>query len=206
MSMPSELKAKLAAEIQRTPSPTRSQLALRTAIAVAVIFAATAIGLAMHGVQPGTREPFFMAAVGFIMVSFAARSLFAAMGSLWTSPRGTQRLVAMPFVVLAAVALAYAQGPGQAHTLAGDLPCALMTAGFAGIAGAALFVARRATEPLHPTLKGLLLASTSAAVAGAAMFIACPIAEAWHFAIGHLGGAMLVGGVLGFVGARVMRA
>jgi hypothetical protein len=202
MSMPAEL----AAQIQRTPSPTRSQLSSRTAIAVAVGLVATVTILVRHGVRPGAREPFFMAAVAFIMLSFAARTLFAAMGSLWTSPRGTQRLVVMPFVLLAAVAIAYGQGPGQAHSLRGDLPCVLMTLAIGGIVGAAIFFARRATEPLRPTLKGLLLASFSAAVAGSAVFLACPLAETWHFAIGHLGGAMLVGGLLGASGARVMRA
>jgi hypothetical protein len=112
----------------------------------------------------------------------------------------------MPFVLLAAVAIAYGQGPGQAHSLRGDLPCVLMTLAIGGIVGAAIFFARRATEPLRPTLKGLLLASFSAAVAGSAVFLACPLAETWHFAIGHLGGAMLVGGLLGASGARVMRA
>ncbi|HSI05760.1 MAG TPA: NrsF family protein, partial [Myxococcota bacterium] len=156
--------------------------------------------------RPGTREPFFMAAVTLIMLSFAARTLLAAMGSLWTSPRGTQRLVAMPFVLLSAVAIAYAQAPAQAHSLRGDLPCVLMTLAIGGIVGAAVFVARRATEPLRPTLNGLLLASFSAAVAGAAVFLACPLAETWHFAIGHVGGAILLGGLLGAIGARVMRA
>ncbi len=206
MSMPAELKAKLTAEIKRTPSPTRSQLRARTAIAVALALATTAILLARHGIHPGTREPFFMAAVALILLSFAARTLFAAMGSLWTSPRGTQRLIVMPLVVLAAVALAYAQGPAQPHTAHGDLTCSLMTLTVGCIVGVAMIVARRGTEPLRPAIQGLLLASSAAAVAAAAVFLACPLAETWHFAIGHLGGAMLVGAVLGAVGARVMRA
>ncbi len=206
MSMPSEWKAKLVAEVKQTPSPTRSELRRKTAIAATIGLAVSALFVGRHGIDPGPREPFFLAAVAFIILSFAARTLFAATGSLWTSPRGTQRLVAMPYVVLAAVAVAYAQGPTPPHSLRGDVPCLLTTLALGGVFGVAILFARRGTEPLRPLLKGLLLASSSAAVAGAAVFLACPVVEHWHFAIGHLGGALAVGGLVGVAAARLIRA
>jgi hypothetical protein len=207
MSMPAELKAKIAADVSRTPSPTRAQLASRTVIAVVVGLAICAALVAYRGgAHAGARTPLFLGAVALILVMFAARNLLAAVStSLWVNPRNAQRLVVMPYVALAAIAIAYGRGPAIPHPLSDDMPCAITTLVLAGVLGVAIIIARRATEPIRPTLKAFLLGSFAAAAAAALVFLACPFEEARHFAIAHLGGALVAGGLLGAAASRIIR-
>ena len=207
MSMPQELKAQLAAEIGRTPSPTREQLTRRTLLAVTLGVASVLVFALRHGPSAGARAPIFMAAITLILVMFAGRTFMASISStLWTRPGNARRLAVMPYVALAAVALAYARGPALPHSLRGDMHCAESTLLFAAVVGGAMIIARRGIEPLRPTLKGFLLGSFAATVAAALVFLVCPLEEARHFAIGHLGGALVAFGLLGGIASRVIKA
>lgn len=206
MSMPHHLKAALDAEIARTPSPTREQLARRTLIGLTVGLVLAGILGALNAPIVGARAPMFMAAITLILVMFAGRTLLASVStSLWVSPGNAKRLVVMPYVALAAVAAAYARTPGQPHTLSGDMACGTFTMIIAIAIGVAIIIARRRTEPLRPVLKAFLLGSFAASIAAALVFLHCPLEEARHFALGHLGSALIAGGLLGGIASRVIR-
>lgn len=200
MSLPASLKAQLAA----APSPTRQQLMWRTVAGTVVgVGIVTALFLRGAGPSVGGRQPTFVWAVAFILLSLAARALAAGVStSMWSV--GAKRLVAMPYVALTAIAIAYGSGMSLPHSFDGDMHCCATTVLFSAIVGLCLITARRGTEPIRPGLKALLLGSFAAAIGGALVFLACPLEQPVHFLLGHLGGALLIGGALGLAATKLI--
>ena len=145
-----------------------------------------------------------------VVVSFGTDQVFGWRGlggstfapAILTASDGIRNV---PYVALAAIAIAYARTPSTPHPFQNDLPCAITTLLLAGVVGGALVVARRATEPVRPRLKALLLSTFAAAVAAVLVFLACPLEDARHFALAHLGGALIAGTLLAGLASRIIR-
>ncbi len=206
MSLPASLKAKIAAETRAKPSPTRQEQAWRTTMGIAVGVAVAAIFFGSGaGPTMGERAPMFVWVTALVLVALAARTLIAGVsGSLRGSVAASKRIAVMPYVVLGAIVIAYAAEESLPHSFAGDVPCGVKTMLLSAIVGGAAIFARRGTEPIRPGVKALLLGSFAAAVGATMVFLACPLEEPVHFLVGHLGGAVLVGGVIGGVAVRVI--
>jgi hypothetical protein len=208
-ALPADLRARVLAEVARTPSPTRRGrrrflFLLGLAVVVATLLPFVGLGGIVRGTRP-TDLIAFDAGVG-LLVAVAATGLALRSGSmLGPSSRvlAVVSSVTVPVLFLV-VALTAAWWPGPvANTVHhSDALCALVTAAQGVLPLGAFIVARRQTDPVHPSLTGFALGIAAGAWTALVAVFRCPDAAVAHGVIAHVGPVWL----LALAGALLGRA
>jgi hypothetical protein len=198
-------------EIARTPSPTRHERHRYVAVVLLVLFGALAVTwFFTGGVVKGNRPPDLVVfAAGFAgIVAVAITQLSARRSRSMLGPaRSTLVLASLsaPLLWGALVFLIAAFWPGPAAEgvpMTEDVGCALLTLVQGMLPMAALVIAKRGTDPVHPMLTGVAFGIVAGAWAVAMAYLRCPHAAAVHGLVAHAVPALL----LGVAGALVGRA
>jgi hypothetical protein len=211
----SDLRARVLAEVARTPSPTRAVHRRRVLVIAAVGALATAsLFVAMGGMAPGTRPAemiAFTAGFGLLAAAILTRLSSAARGPMLGRPRSvllTAVVLTAPVLALAAVAatMAWPTPAAEEVTSHADLACALMSLAQGALPLVALLLPRRGTDPVHPAVTGAALGMTAGAWTVVMAYLRCPHAAAMHCILAHVVPTLVLtalGAVLGWVLLRV---
>jgi hypothetical protein len=191
----SDLRARVLAEIAKTPAQTRGEHRKRIFLIAAVgALATTTLFFAMGGFQKGTRPVelvLFTSGFGLIAAIVLTRVSSGVTGSMLGRPRQSLLLacvVAAP--ILAVVALTAAamwptnaaeEVPGQGH-----IGCAVATLAQGALPLIALIIPRRGTDPVHPAITGAALGMTAGAWTAMMAYLRCPHAQAFHCIAAHV--------------------
>lgn len=206
-----DLRARVLAEVKKTPSPTRDEHRRRVLLVVVMgVLAAGALFMAMGGFAAGTRPVEMIAfTAGFAMVAALVVGRVAAppRGSMLARPKGVvlaASVAAAPLLALVAIAAASAwPGPSsEAVAERAHLACGAMTFVQGVLPLVVLFLTRRGSDPVHPMITGAALGMTAGGWTAMMAYMRCPHAAAMHCVFAHVAPTIvltLVGAVLGLV-------
>ncbi|MDB4936961.1 MAG: hypothetical protein JWP87_3933 [Labilithrix sp.] len=210
-----DLRARVLAEVARTPSPTRAVYKRRIVLVAAVgALATVALFVAMGGMSPGTRPVEMIAfTVGFGLVAAAVLTRLSSgqRHSMLGRPRTvllTAVVVTAPVLaVLALVATIAWPVHGGDHVDGGtNLTCGAITVLQGALPLMALLIPKRGTDPVHPAVTGAALGMTAGAWTVVMAYLRCPHAAAVHCIVAHVVPTLILtalGAVLGWLILRV---
>ncbi len=210
-----ELKARILAAAQASPSPTRRPTIVSTRLLVPVATVlAGCLYLAFDGVRHGQgRPPGFLAASIAVWTGAAILSLWSVVGTTRSPPgrpRGWLLAVAlgMPLLVLVSVlALSAVANTAAVPVVAMHRPglrCLVMTVAAAVVPVLAFLFVRRGSDPVHPASHGAAIGASFGAYAGIMVCLWCPDPSALHAVLGHVAPLLLLALFGAGVGARVL--
>jgi len=210
-----DLRARVLAEVARTPSPTRPQHKRRIVLLATIgAIATVALFVGMGGMSPGTRPVEMIAfTVGFGLVAAAVLTRLSS-----GEPRsmlGRPRTVLLSAVVVTAPILAVVAlcatlvwpGTSGEHVDGTvNLACGAISVLQGALPLIALLVPRRGTDPVHPAITGAALGMTAGAWTVVMAYLRCPHAAATHCIVAHVVPTLIltaIGAVLGGLLLRV---
>ncbi|HEY8072593.1 MAG TPA: NrsF family protein [Labilithrix sp.] len=210
-----DLRARVLAEVKKTPSPTREEYRRRVSAVVLVgAIGATAVFFATGRIVPGERPmEMILFSVGFAL--FAAAVLTRLSTGRPGSMLGRSRTVLVTgFVVTApllAIAALFAEWcwHGAATEPVGmnvHSACAALTLAQGVLPLGAFLVPKRGSDPVHPVITGAALGMTAGAWSAMMAYLRCPHAASFHCIVAHVGPTLVlaaVGAVLGWAILRV---
>ncbi len=207
-----DLRARVLAEIARTPAPTR-RAHERRALAVAVGGAlATAVLFAASGVERGTRPAelvAFTAGTGALAAVVLTRVSARAGGSMLGRPAGvlvsavTIAVGALALAAIVAAALFPEQG-SEVVVARANVTCAALTLVQGAVPFVTLVLPRRDGDPVHPAITGAALGATAGAWAATLAYLRCPHAAAFHCLAAHVAPVAVLAAVGAIVGRRLL--
>jgi hypothetical protein len=207
-------RARLLAEVARTPSPTRAVYNRNAAVIAALGVVATAAAFfAMGGPRRGSRPNelvAFSASFGLVAAVVLRRVSSGAGGSMLGRPRAvllTAVALTAPLLGLAAVAAALTW-PGAASepvTLGVDLACGAMTVAQGALPLVALLLPRRGSDPVHPAITGAALGMTAGAWAVVMAYLRCPHAAMTHALLAHVAPTLALAALGAALGGWLLR-
>ncbi len=212
-----ELRARVLAEVGRTPSRTRVEYNHRILL-VAVIGALATIALFMGmGGMSSDARPVEMIAftVGFGLVAVSVLTRLSSRSGGGRSMLGRPRSVLVAVVVASAPLLAIVAvlatmlwpEPAAEHVEGGvHLACGAMSVLQGALPLVALMLPRRGSDPVHPAVTGAALGMTAGAWTVVMAYLRCPHAAALHCVLAHVVPTLILtalGAVLGGVFLRV---
>jgi len=211
----SDLRARILAEVAKTPAPTRVEHRRRVLVVSALgALATTAVFVATGGMAPGAR-PLEMIAftAGFGLVAAVVLTRLAAgnSGSMLGRPRPvlvTACVVTAPLLALSVLAAAAAWPEPASSSVAfqKDVACGLIAIVQGLLPLVALLVPRRGSDPVHPVVTGAALGMTAGAWTATMAALRCPHAAPMHCIVAHAGPTLVltaVGAALGWMLLRV---
>lgn len=208
------LRAKILAEIAKTPAPTRAEHKTRVRLVVGIGTAATvAIFFATGGLSVGSRPVELVAfAAGFALFASIVLTRLSSTKprSMLGRPRAvlvTGSVVAAPVLALAALAAAWLwpEPAAEAVSSRSDLACAALTVVQGALPLIALFVPRRGTDPVHPAVSGAALGMTAGAWSAMMAYLRCPHAAGLHCVLAHVAPTLILTGVGAILGHFLLR-
>lgn len=192
---PDDARARVLAQVARTPSRTRRQERWRSFASLALAVTVTAALLfGIGGVDLGARPPalvMFTSTAALLVAMALSRATSRSGARSMLGPRPavlvTAVLAAMPLLgVLSLVAAALwpssMDEPVPGH---GDMTCATLTLVEALAPLMVLVVPRRRSEPRWPTLTGAALGATAGAWSATMAFVRCPHMAMMHGIVAH---------------------
>jgi hypothetical protein len=210
-----DLRARVLAEIARTPSPTRAVYKRRIVWLAAIGAVATvALFVGMGGMSPGTRPVEMIAfTVGFGLVAAAVLTRLSTgqPQSMLGRPRTvllTAVVVTAPVLALLAVGatIAWPQASSEHVTDNANFACGAISVLQGALPLIALLIPRRGTDPVHPAVTGAALGMTAGAWTVVMAYLRCPHTAALHCVIAHVVPTLILtalGAVLGWLILRV---
>jgi len=212
-----DLRARVLAEVARTPSPTRAEYRRRVLLVAGIGAVATvALFMGMGGMSPGARPVEMLAfTVGFGLLAVAVLTRLSSRsgegGSMLGRPRGVLLAAIVgcaPLLALVAVLAAmFWPEPAADHVEGGvHLACGAMSVLQGALPLVALMVPRRGTDPVHPAVTGAALGMTAGAWTVVMAYLRCPHAAALHCVLAHVVPTLILtalGAVLGWLLLRV---
>jgi hypothetical protein len=210
--MPPDLKLRVLDAARREASPARAAV-VRQGVLLGV---AAALGLggvffAIGGVHADQRPMAHVAgtAVGWAIVALVATwQGFGRGRSMLGRPGGRMVLVvaATPVLLLGWVLAWNAQYPEAVVPcpLAHCLNCLVLTLAMAAAPFAALTLARRGSDPVHPRATGAALGAAAGAWGAVMIDLRCSYLTVTHVALGHALPVVMLAAVGAWVGARVL--
>lgn len=211
-----DLRARILAEVKKTPAPTRAEHRKRVGLVAAIgAIATTALFFATGGFTPGARPVELVAfTTGFALFAAAILTRLSTGGgssSMLGRPRHvlvTACVVSAPLLAIVALVAAMCWPgpasepvPGAAH-----LSCAALTILQGSLPLVALLAPKRGSDPLHPAVSGAALGMTAGAWTATMAYLRCPHAAALHCIIAHVGPTVLltlIGAALGWALLRI---
>jgi hypothetical protein len=206
-----DLRARVLADVARTPAPTRREHRQRTLLVVgASVFATTLLFFAMGGVAPGARPIELVAFTAGLALVFAVTLTRLSSGpsrSMLGRPRRVLLLACIVVAPLLALVALVATAVWPEHTkpeVGGPIhvACGLVTLVQAALPLVALLAPRRGSDPVHPMVTGGALGMTAGTWAAMLAQLRCPHADAVHCIAAHVLPVL----VLGAVGALLGRS
>lgn len=192
---PDDARARVLAQVARTPSRTRKEERWRSLASLAfAVLVTAALLFGIGGVDLGARPPalvIFTSTAALLVAMGLSRvtSRSGARSMLGPSPAVlvTAALVAMPMLgVLSLLAAALwpstMNEPVPGH---GDMTCATLTLVEALAPLLVLVVPRRRSDPRWPTLTGAALGATAGAWSATMAFVRCPHMAMMHGILAH---------------------
>jgi hypothetical protein len=209
----SDVKARILADLQATPSPTRaaSQLYAWLVLPSSIIVAA-ALFFAFDGLKHGQgRAPWFFLASCLGWAAVAALSIWGAFirgrsaigrsrAFLIAVTIGTPALL---FALMFGLAIAHPEVT-LVHPERIGFRCMGLTLAAAAFPLLSLSLARRESDPVHPIATGAALGSACGASAGVMVEMWCPVATPQHVVVGHILPILLLAILGALLGARVI--
>lgn len=212
---PTDLRARVLAQVAATPSPTRAVYKRRVMMLAAVgAIATVALFMGMGGMSPGTRPVEMIAfTVGFGLVAAAVLTRLSSDtgGSMLGRPRSvlvTAVVVTAPVLAVAALCTAFAWPENAAeHVDSGaHLACGAISLLQGALPLVVLLLPKRGTDPVHPAITGAALGMTAGAWTVVMAYLRCPHASPMHCIVAHVVPTLILtalGAVLGSVLLRV---
>ena len=215
-----DLRARVLAEVARTPSQTRVEYKRRVLLVAGIGAVATvALFVGMGGMSPG-RRPVEMVAftVGFALVAVAVLTRLSSRSGASPSMLGRPRGVLLAAVVASAPLLALVAvlasmmwpEPAAEHVGGGvHLACGAISVLQGALPLVALMVPRRGSDPVHPAVTGAALGMTAGAWTVVMAYLRCPHAAALHCVLAHVVPTLILtvlGAALGSLLLRVRSA
>jgi hypothetical protein len=210
-----DLRARIFAEVKKTPAPTRAEQQKRIAIVVTVgTLLTTVLFYAMGGFARGTRPVELVAFTsGFALVAAIVLTRLSGRrpASMLPAPSSvlvTACVVAAP-VLAVCVLVATVMWPEPAREgvpASAHLSCGVMTIVQGALPLVVLVIPRRESDPVHPVITGAALGMTAGAWTAAMAYLRCPHAAASHCVLAHVAPTLVltaVGAVLGRVVLRL---
>jgi hypothetical protein len=192
---PGDLRARILAEVARTPAPTRAEHRKRIAIIAGIgALATTSLFFATGGFVKGARPielVAFTAGFGLLAALVLTRVSSGVSGSMLGRPRHVLLVVCVVAApVLAIVALAAAalwpEHANEAIQTRSHLACGAITLLQGALPLIALVVPRRGSDPVHPAITGAALGMTAGAWTAMMAYLRCPHAAAIHCIAAHV--------------------
>ena len=210
-----DLRARVLAEVARTPSPTRA-LHRRRIVLLATVgaFATVALFVGMGGMSPGTRPVEMIAfTVGFGLIAAAVLTRLSSgqPRSMLGRPRTvllTAVVVTAPILAVVALfaTLAWPDTSGEHVGGSVHLACGAISVLQGALPLIALLLPRRSTDPVHPAITGAALGMTAGAWTVVMAYLRCPHAAAMHCIVAHVVPTLILtvfGALLGWLLLRV---
>ena len=210
-----DLRARVLAEVARTPSPTRAVYKRRILMMASMgALATVALFVGMGGMSPGTRPVEMIAfTVGFGLVAAAVLTRLSSgqSGSMLGRPR-TVLLTAIvgtaPLLAVAALCAAFAwPEPAAEHVdAASNLACGAVSVLQGALPLIVLLLPKRGTDPVHPAVTGAALGMTAGAWTVVMAYLRCPHAAPMHCIVAHVVPTLILtalGALLGWFFLRV---
>lgn len=215
VAVASDLRARVLAEVARTPSPTRAvhhrRVTWTAALgAIAVLASFLATGGANRGARP-VEMIAFTAGLGAVAASVVTHLASGRGGSMLGRPRPlllAAVVIAAPLLALVVLGATMIWPEPAAQHVAGGahLSCGALSLLQGAIPLAVLLAPRRGTDPVHPVLAGAALGMTAGAWAAVLAALRCTKAAAVHGLVAHVGPALILtalGAALGWLLLRV---
>ena len=194
--MAADLRARILAEVARTPAPTRDAHHRRVLLIAGIgAVATTSLFFAMGGFAKGTRPMelvAFTAGFGLLAALVLTRLSSGVSGSMLGRPRHVLLLICVIAApVLALVALAAATfWPEHAIedvvSTKSHLACGAMTLVQGALPLLVLLLPRRGSDPVHPAITGAALGMTAGAWTAMMAYMRCPHSAAFHCIAAHV--------------------
>jgi hypothetical protein len=195
------LRGRILAEVRSQPAPARPVMRRRLLVGLAITLAFEAFLLVLiGGLHAGDRPVWLIAgnASGAAVVALVTTWLAFGRGrSMVGRPRSV--VLAVVALVIPALLVSIALLNEGASAIERGVPppgnhaqCFGLTALFSLVPLALLVLARRGSDPVHPTATGAALGASAGAWAAVAMAIVCPYSEITHELLGHLAPIVLV--------------
>lgn len=211
---PTDLRARVLADIAKTSSPTRGQYTRRIlTVAVVGALATASIFLAMGGFDRGTRPVemvVFTAGMALVSALLLTRLSTGQPGSMLGRPRAvlmTATVLGAAVLALSVLALAlFWPAAARAGTPAlSDWACGFMTLVQAGLPLFALLVPRRGSDPLQPALSGAALGMTAGAWTAMMAYLRCAHTDAAHCLLAHVVPTLVLTAIGAALGGWLLR-
>ena len=211
--MRSDVKARILADLQATPSPTRSASQLYAWLVLpSSIIVAAALFFAFDGLKHGQgRANWFFLASCLGWAAVAALSIWGAfMRGRSAIGRSRAFLIAVAigtpallFALMFGLAIAHPEVT-LVHPERIGFRCMGLTVAAAAFPLLSLSLARRESDPVHPIATGAALGSACGASAGVMVEMWCPVATPQHVLVGHILPIVLLAILGALLGARVI--
>jgi hypothetical protein len=210
--LPSELKQQVLASARKQPSPTRSQLVLRTlALAASAVLAPLVLFLAFGGARVGPRPTMLVAATAAGAFLIAALAFWIAL-ERGPSMLGRARVWLIGVAIgapLAFLGWKLSFSAGVPHMMDAwptrvGYRCLGLTTLLAAWPFVVLALLRRGSDPTHPRSLGAALGVAAGAAAVALVDLWCPVGHLRHLLLGHVLPMALLGVMGVIVGQRVL--
>ena len=212
---PTDLRARVLAEVARTPSPTRAVYKRRIMLLASVgALATVALFVGMGGMSPGTRPVEMIAfTVGFGLVAAAVLTRLSSppAGTMLGRPRNvllTAVVVTAPVLAVAALCTTFAWPDhiGEHVDSGMTLSCGAISVLQGALPLVVLLLPKRGTDPVHPAITGAALGMTAGAWTVVMAYLRCPHTAPMHCIVAHVVPTLILtalGAVLGWVLLRV---
>lgn len=190
-----DLRARVLAEVARTPSPTRSAYKRRIVLLATVGAIATVVlFVGMGGMSPGTRPVEMIAfTVGFGLVAAAVLTRLSSgePRSMLGRPRTvllTAVVVTAPILAVLALGATLAWPDASSEHVDGSVTfaCGAISVLQGALPLIVLLLPRRGTDPVHPAITGAALGMTAGAWTVVMAYLRCPHASAMHCIVAHV--------------------
>lgn len=213
MSTSAALRARVFAEVARTPAPTRDEhrrSVLRSAgvVALLLVISFAPMRVLVRGERPDGMIAFsFVTAL--VIAAFLTRVVNGRRGSM-LGPSSRRlvfaALVSAPlWTVLTVLLGAWWPDPASRQASSGsDALCALLMLVQGGIPLAAVLVTKRGSDPVHPVLTGVAWGVTAGAWAVTMAYVRCPHASIDHGIVAHVLPTALLAAAGAIVGRRLL--
>jgi hypothetical protein len=209
--MTDDLRARVLAEVARTPSLSRAQTRQR-AYAIIAVGALTTVAffIATGGVVRGARPPNLVAFTAGLGLVLGVLSTWLVLGSrsMLGRPRaalatGVLATSAALALVVAAASSIWPSDEDVPRTI--DAACGALTIAQGAIPLAAFLLPRRGADPVHPILAGAAIGAAAGAWALMLAYLRCPHATLVHGLVAHAGPGLVLAAVGAGLGWAILR-